>query len=167
MGLFDFVSNVGTKLFTAEDEAGAIIKKHIDKLNPGVGNLTIDVKDGVAYLAGEAKDIASKEKAILMAGNLKGIAQVVADDVVVVSQEITPGVDNGSASVTDTADISAARAEIKTEYYVIEPGDSLSKIAKKYYGNAKDYPRIFEANREVIQDPDKIFPGQKIRIPLD
>ena len=46
-------------------------------------------------------------------------------------------------------------------------GDTLSAIAKKYYGDANKYPRIFEANREVIKDANLIFPGQKIRIPLD
>ena len=45
------------------------------------------------------------------------------------------------------------------------PGDSLSKIAKEYYGNAMKYPEIFEANREVIKDPNLIYPGQKLRIP--
>ena len=49
---------------------------------------------------------------------------------------------------------------------VIQKGDSLSAIAKRYYGDAKEYPRIFDANREVIKDPDLIYPGQKIRVPL-
>ena len=54
----------------------------------------------------------------------------------------------------------------KVEYYVIEKGDTLSGIAKKFLGNAMDYPKIFEANREVIKDPNLIYPGQKIRIPM-
>jgi nucleoid-associated protein YgaU len=52
------------------------------------------------------------------------------------------------------------------EYYIIKKGDTLSAIAKHFYGKANDYPRIFEANREVIKNPDLIVPGQKIRIPL-
>lgn len=52
-----------------------------------------------------------------------------------------------------------------TEYYVIKSGDTLSKIAAKYYGDAGKYDLIFEANQAVIKDPDLIFPGQKIRIP--
>jgi nucleoid-associated protein YgaU len=57
--------------------------------------------------------------------------------------------------------------EAEVTYYVIEKGDTLSAIAKRFLGNAMDYPKIFEANREVIQDPDLIYPGQKIRIPME
>ena len=49
--------------------------------------------------------------------------------------------------------------------YTIKSGDTLSKIAKQYYGNANDWKKIFEANKGVIKDADKIFPGQKIVIP--
>jgi nucleoid-associated protein YgaU len=49
----------------------------------------------------------------------------------------------------------------------IKSGDNLSKISKQFYGDPNKYNRIFEANREVIKDADKISPGQKIRIPLD
>ena len=55
----------------------------------------------------------------------------------------------------------------KVEYYIIKKGDTLSAVAKQFYGKPNDYPRIFEANREVIKDPNLIFPGQKIRIPLE
>jgi nucleoid-associated protein YgaU len=77
-----------------------------------------------------------------MAGNVEGVSEVKVDH------------------------LNAPAEEIKVEYYVIEKGDTLSAVAKRYYGNANDYPRIFEANREVIKNPDLIFPGQKIRIPL-
>jgi len=59
----------------------------------------------------------------------------------------------------------AAAAEPEETYYVIEKGDTLWAIANKFLGNGNRHPEIFEANREVIIDPDKIFPGQKIRIP--
>ena len=93
-------------------------------------------------LDGQADSAAAKEKAVLMAGNVKGISEVRADG------------------------LSAPAPTEQVEYYEIKSGDMLSAIAKKYYGNAMDYPRIFEANREVIKDPDLIYPGQKIRIPL-
>ena len=59
----------------------------------------------------------------------------------------------------------ASAVDDGTQYYVIKSGDTLSAIAKKFYGDANQYPKIFEANREVIKDADLIFPGQKIRIP--
>ena len=62
--------------------------------------------------------------------------------------------------------VSAPPLQAKVEYYIIQKGDTLSAIAKRYYGKANDYPRIFEANREVIKDADLIYPGQKIRIPM-
>ena len=49
--------------------------------------------------------------------------------------------------------------------YVVVSGDSLSKIAKREYGNANDWPRIFEANKDILKDPNKIYPGQKLKIP--
>lgn len=78
-----------------------------------------------------------------MAGNVQGVSEVKADG------------------------LSAPPQQAKVDYYIIQKGDSLSAIAKRYYGNANDYPRIFEANPEVIKNPDLIYPGQKIRIPME
>ena len=55
--------------------------------------------------------------------------------------------------------------EPEAQFHTVEKGDSLSKIAKKYYGNAMKYPVIFEANKPMLTDPDKIYPGQVLRIP--
>jgi nucleoid-associated protein YgaU len=49
--------------------------------------------------------------------------------------------------------------------YVVVSGDSLSKIAKREYGDAQKWPKIYEANRAIIKDPDLIYPGQELRIP--
>ena len=51
------------------------------------------------------------------------------------------------------------------QYYVVQKGDSLSKIAREYYGDMSLYPKIFEANRDILDDPDKIKPGQRLQIP--
>jgi nucleoid-associated protein YgaU len=142
MGLFDFVSNIGNNLFNADGEAAQKIQEHIAAQNPGIDNLSVAFNDGFVTLAGNSGSYEAVEKAVLMAGNVQGVGKVVSDIVV----------DGPPAE--------------KAEYYIIESGDTLSKIAKQYYGNAMDYPKIFEANREVILDPDKIFVGQKIRIPL-
>lgn len=143
MGLFDFARNIGNKLFGSEDEAPEKIKGHIEEENPGVSNLEVSVKDGVATLSGQAESAEAMQKAVLMAGNVKGISEVHADG------------------------LTAPAPVQEVQYYEIQSGDSLSAIAKKYYGKASDYPRIFEANREVIKDPDRIYPGQKIRIPVE
>ncbi len=143
MGLLSFAKDIGKKLFNREEEAPDKITAYIEEDNPGVSNLQVDVKDGVVTLAGEAESAEAMEKAMLMAGNVAGVKEVRADNVV------------------------APAATDKVEYYEIVSGDTLSAIAQKYYGKASAYPRIFEANREVIKDPDKIYVGQKIRIPLD
>jgi len=52
-----------------------------------------------------------------------------------------------------------------TQTYVVQAGDTLSKIAEKYYGDATLYTKIFEANRDLLKDPNRISPGQKLRIP--
>ncbi len=143
MGLFDFASDVGRKLFGNEGEAASKITEHLEANNPGIDGLSVDYQDGVVTVSGEAADSEAVEKAILMAGNVEGVKEVI---------------NNTSVPIVE---------EVKVEYYVIQSGDTLSKLAKKYYGDAMAYNRIFEANREVIQDPDLIFVGQKIRIPLD
>ncbi|MBG7601398.1 MAG: peptidoglycan-binding protein LysM [Gammaproteobacteria bacterium] len=144
MGLFDFASDLGKKLFGDDDDPAEVIQKHIEEDNPGVENLHVEVEDGVATVSGEAKDQSAFEKAVLMAGNVFGIKEVRAD-------ELKP-------------------EEIETieevEFYTIEKGDTLWAIAKKHLGDGNKYNDIFAANREVIKDPDLIYPGQKIRIPL-
>jgi nucleoid-associated protein YgaU len=52
-----------------------------------------------------------------------------------------------------------------TQWYEVKAGDTLSKIAREFYGDAKLYPQIFDANRDQLSDPDKIKVGQKLRIP--
>lgn len=143
MGLLSFAKDIGKKLFNREEDAPEKISAYIEEDNPGVSNLQVEVKDGVVTLAGEAESAEALEKAMLMAGNVEGVTEVQSDNVV------------------------APAATDKVEYYEIVSGDTLSAIAQKYYGKASAYPRIFEANREVIKDPDKIYVGQKIRIPLD
>ena len=143
MGLFDFFKDMGEKIFGSEDEAAEKIKENIEASNPGIQDLNVAYHDGVVELTGTADNAEAMEKAVLMAGNVKGVSEVKADGV------------------------SAPPQPAQVEYYIIQKGDSLSAIAKRYYGNAKDYPRIFDANREVIKNADLIYPGQKIRIPLD
>lgn len=64
-----------------------------------------------------------------------------------------------------TARVDSTEQIVSEQSYTIEKGDTLSKIAKEHYGQASDWKRIFEANRDVIDDPDRIFPGQVIQLP--
>ncbi len=156
--LFDFAKDMGKKLFTTDAEAGLNILKHIEANNPGVKPINVVYDDGVVTLSGVAKTHEAKEKAILMAGNVEGVEKVIADDVDVDEPAPEP---RPTAAATGTA----AEAAPAVQYYTIEKGDTLYAIAKEFYGNGMKYPEIFEANKEVIEDPDKIYPGQKIRIP--
>ena len=152
--LFDFAKDMGKKLFTTDAEAGMNILKHIEANNPGVKPLTVDYDGGVVTMRGYAKTAEAKEKVILMAGNVEGVESVNADGIDV--EEAIP-------AATDTGGFSGVLPG--TQYYTIQKGDTLYAVAKEFYGNGMKYPEIFEANREVIEDPDKIYPGQKIRIP--
>lgn len=144
MGLFDFAADIGKKLFGDDDEdAGEKIREHIEEDNPGVEELKVEVENGVAKVSGKAKDQSAFEKAILMAGNVAGVSEVQASE------------------------LEAPESEETVEYYEIKSGDTLWAIASKFLGNGSKYTEIFEANREVIKDPDKIYPGQKIRIPME
>ena len=144
MGLFDFAANIGKKLFNKEEEASKAVTNHLNEDNPGVENVQVTVENGVASLSGVAATAAAVEKAVLMAGNVEGISEVKIDGVQIASGEQIAGED---------------------EFYVIQKGDTLWEIATKAYGNGAKYKAIVEANKEVIKDENKIFPGQKIRIP--
>ena len=79
------------------------------------------------------------------------------------------GVKGGSSKAPgkapDSSKVQGGSSSTAEKLHVVLSGDSLSKIAKKHYGHAALWTRVFEANRDVIRDPDNIFPGQKLRIP--
>ncbi|MEH2919999.1 peptidoglycan-binding protein LysM [Samsonia erythrinae] len=147
MGLLNFVKEAGEKIWDAvsggghEDQADKL-KKHIDGLNlPGADKVNITVaEDGTATVAGDVGSQEEKEKIIVAVGNVTGIAQV-----------------NDNVTVTQSG--------TESRYYTVKPGDTLSAIAKSEYGSANDYQRIFEANKPMLQHPDKIYPGQVLIIP--
>jgi len=143
MGLFDFVKDIGKKLFNREDEAASKIKAELESSNPGLSGLNVnyDPASGKVLLSGAANSAEAMQKAVLIAGNVQGVAEV------------------------DVSKLQHPAEKEAVEYYIIQKGDNLSKIAKQFYGDANKYPKIFEANREVIKDANLIFPGQKIRIP--
>jgi nucleoid-associated protein YgaU len=108
--------------------------------------LRIDVKGEQATVNGKVQSQADREKIVLTVGNTNGIAKV-DDRLELVAKKEAP------------------KKEPEAKYYTVVKGDSLSKIAKAQYGDAMKYPTIFEANKPMLKDPDKIYPGQVLRIP--
>ena len=177
MGLFSFVKNVGANMFgpkkkkttakktttkktttpkptvapkvvkkvkTQDEQMAEALATVIDSLGLEVDNLDIKVKDDAVTVKGTASTHAEKEKIILALGNVAGIA-----------------------TVDDQMDIELVSRDVSANsvFYTVEKGDSLSKIAKQHYGNSGKYHAIFEANKPMLEHPDKIYPGQVLRIP--
>jgi len=158
MGLFSFIKNAGAKVFgigktEAEEAAEALAAKRaaetaaassmaetVRDLQLEVENLNISIDGDVATITGMAYNQATKEKVVLVVGNSNGIATV--DDQMTVEH-----------------------VEPEAQFHTVVSGDTLGKIAKNYYGNAMKYPVIFEANKPMLTHPDKIYPGQVLRIP--
>lgn len=147
MSLLDFARDVGRQIFDTDAEAADNIKQHIEIKTTGVSNLTVEFDDGVATVCGDCESQPIKEQVVLLTGNVKGVERVVADGL--------------------NAPEPAPEEVSKDQFYEIQSGDTLGAIAKQFYGKSSAYMRIFEANGDIISDPNKIYPGQKIRIPLD
>lgn len=161
MSLFGFVKDIGRRVFNKDEDAAEKLREHIQDAGVGIRDFSVDFEMGHVTLKGEVDSKADKEKAVLLAGNVAGVGEVFANELTVkVSEEQAAAEAAGSAAPVDVPG-----GEEETEFYVIQAGDTLGKIAKEVYGDAMQYPKIFEANREVIEDPDKIFVGQKIRLP--
>ena len=156
MGLFDFIKGIGKKntalaepqaapATPAEPSAQEIANKllgHIKALGLPVTGLSVSYNGSTdtAILNGQVQTQADKEKIILAVGNIDHVAHV--DD-----------------------QLTVVAPEPESKFYTVKSGDNLSKIAKEFYGDANQYPKIFEANKPMLKDPDEIFPGQVLRIP--
>lgn len=156
MGLLSFIQGAGEKLFggsdakaaepaagaTANDAAATAIKEYIHSQNLTADGLEVGFNptESSVTVSGKAANQETREKIILCCGNVAGVAQV--------HDQLT-----------------VAQAEEESSYHTVVSGDSLSKIAKAVYGDAMKYPVIFEANKPMLTDPDKIYPGQVLRIP--
>ena len=166
MGMFSFIKEAGEKLFghgeakaaqvavaaapTPENiaamskAAGDAIATYIGTMNLDVEGLDIafDAASGAVTVAGVAPDQETKEKVLLCCGNVASVPSV--NDMMTVSAE-----------------------EPESQMYIVVSGDNLSKISKEFYGTPNKYPQIFEANKPMLTHPDKIYPGQVLRIPAD
>src|SRR5262249_830479 len=153
MGLVDFGGNAGKQLFGAGEAAAApssdpavlskrasALEAEVKSLGLPVEDLKIKVADQTAYVKGKVPTRADAEKVCLACGNVAGIAKV-----------------------EDRLDVTNPAPEAK--FYTVVKGDTLSKIAKEQYGDPNKSPQIFEANKPMLSNPDKIYPGQVLRIP--
>ncbi|MFH0842036.1 MAG: peptidoglycan-binding protein LysM [Bacteroidota bacterium] len=150
MGLISFIKNAGDKLFKSEEkreqEKADMIAAHIKKFGFDTSSIQVKVDDDKVFLAGSMDTFENKNKIIVTAGNVDGIALV--DDRIIVTN---PSV--------------AAPPPPEKQFYTVKKGDYLSKIAKQVYGNANKYNVIFEANKPMLKDPNLIYPGQVLVIP--
>jgi nucleoid-associated protein YgaU len=157
MGLLSFVREAGEKLFGHKEAAAASEPSAVDDLNAKAAasivayitsqgfdasalTVTFDGATSTVNVAGNVEDQATKEKVLLCCGNVTGVEHV--DDALTVTNP-----------------------EPEATFHTVERGDTLSAIAKTCYGNGGAYMKIFEANKPMLSDPDKIYPGQKLRIP--
>jgi nucleoid-associated protein YgaU len=166
MGMISFIKEAGEKLFGSSEAKAAKLQAEADASAENLANLSkvagdaiatyintmglsVDALD-VAYdaaaetvtVAGVAADQETKEKVILCCGNVGGVSNV--NDMLTVSNE-----------------------EPESQWHTVISGDNLSKISKEFYGTPNKYPQIFEANKPMLSHPDKIYPGQVLRIPAD
>ena len=159
MGILDFVKEAGEALLgnkaqaaeapaagagadEANRNAADAIEAYIKAQNLDATGLTVtfDGASRTVTVFGVAPDQATKEKILLCCGNVKGVEKV-----------------------DDKMSVSTASAE--ATFHTVENGDTLSAISKKVYGDANKYNAIFEANKPMLSSPDKIYPGQVLRIP--
>lgn len=188
MGLFSFISSAGAKLFGGKKPSevpnlSALIRDHVVKIGLPDKHIHYWLEGETMVVAGWVNDSATKEKVILTVGNVEGVDKV--EDRLVVGPPpkhtapvapVPPAapVAPGKPVVHAEAQIPAEQLPSKEEAakhawtsrtHVVQKGDTLSKIAKEVYGNAGKYTVIFEANKPMLSDPDKIYPGQTLRIP--
>lgn len=168
MGFFDFISDAGARVFgkdKSEKEVTLPIIKHIENSGVDVEYVTTQFNNGVVNLSGYVPNQEQKEKAVLTAGNIAGVSRVL-DNLMLG----TPP-DDANKAVKEMQEHAVKENEVAGETtwesrtYTVQSGDTLGKIAKQFYGDAMKYPKIFEANQPMLKDPDKIYPGQVLRIP--
>ncbi|WP_184197921.1 LysM peptidoglycan-binding domain-containing protein [Polymorphobacter multimanifer] len=144
------------------------IKGQVEKLGLDVQNLDIKIDDGIATVTGLAANRAEASKIVMAIGNNEGIIKV-DNKMRVPLSSITPKAAASATTPSPTPAPTAAQdADADEEavvFYPVAKGDTLSAIAKRLYGNANLYPKIFEANRPMLSHPDKIYPGQVLRVP--
>ncbi|WP_449104543.1 peptidoglycan-binding protein LysM [Pseudomonas mohnii] len=145
MSLLSFVKEAGEKLLDlltpGNANASEQLKEHISKVGLGNPNVHATVDGDKVTVTGEVASQEEKEKIVLAVGNIAGVGSV--DDQITVTGPVV----------------------VAAKFIVVEKGDTLSAISLRVYGNANLYNKIFEANKPMLKDVNKIYPGQSLRIP--
>jgi nucleoid-associated protein YgaU len=147
MSVFSFLKEAGEKILDAitpgNANADEVLKKHISEIGLGNPNIQTTVDGDTVTVTGEVASQEEKEKILLALGNIEGVEKV--DDQLTVA--------------------AGAPAAAEAKFVVVEKGDTLSAISKRVYGDPNKYQKIFDANKPMLKDVNKIYPGQTLRIP--
>lgn len=155
MGLISFIKGAGEKLFgkseiVKETDKAVLILNHIRSFGFDTSSINAQVEGDLVIMTGRVDTIANKNRILVAAGNVEGISKV----------------EDRLAVLPPSGEIPVILpVEPEKQFYTVVSGDTLSKIAKRMYGNANKYPVIFEANTPMLKHPDKIYPGQVLVIP--
>jgi nucleoid-associated protein YgaU len=155
MGLISFIKGAGEKLFGKSEAAkdtdkAALILNHIRSFGFDTSSIQAQVEGELVIMTGRVDTIAIKNRILVAAGNVEGISKV----------------EDRLAVLPPAGEIPVILpVEPEKQFYTVVAGDTLSKIAKRMYGNANKYPVIFEANTPMLKHPDKIYLGQVLVIP--
>jgi nucleoid-associated protein YgaU len=152
--IINFVRDAGQSLAHAVGLGGPDVEdltKALASNGVTIDNLTLNIEKHVATIGGIASHNVEREKAVLVIGNTKGIESVVCN----LTLAPPPVVEN----------VQTAAEPPESRFYTVVKGDTLWKIATEMYGNGAKYNAIFEANTPMLKHPDKIYPGQVLRVP--
>jgi nucleoid-associated protein YgaU len=145
MSIFSFVKEAGEKLIDlltpGNANASEQLKEHISKVGLGNPNVQATVDGDKVTVTGEVGSQEEKEKILLAVGNIAGVGSV--DDQITVPGPVV----------------------VAAKFVTVVKGDTLSAISLRVYGDANKYNKIFEANKPMLKDVNKIYPGQSLRIP--
>ncbi len=164
MGFFDFIADAGANLFKDNDPEPEVVKPvrlHIKEAGILMDNLKVGFNAGAVTLSGYLPNQEQKEKAVLVAGNIKGVVSV--QDNVILGTPPADAVEQEKEEVKAAEEASNTEASFRT--YTVKSGDTLGKISKEMYGKSSLYNKIFEANTPMLKDADHIYPGQVLKIP--
>ncbi|MCF6287937.1 MAG: peptidoglycan-binding protein LysM [Proteobacteria bacterium] len=169
MGFFDFIADAGANLFkddAPEPEITKPIIVYIQDAGVMIDNLKVKFNQisavkSIVTLSGYLPNQEQKEKAVLAAGNIKGITNV--QDNVIVGTPPADVVEQEAQEAKAAEEASNIEPSFRT--YTVKSGDTLGKISKEMYGKSSLYNKIFEANTPMLKDANNIYPGQVLKIP--